>query len=132
MKPIRNVLLLSMCSMACISQCSEAADRMRAGQWDGTWTGGGRTRTTSNCMLQSDVDAINGDARAVRTYLEKIVPPEICKLKDIQLNGTQIIYTAVCTGGKENVITTNYHGDSFESVDTSGAKSAAKRVGACM
>jgi len=81
-------------------------------------------------MAQADVNAINGDAASVRAYLEKIVPPAICKLTDIHVDGSQIIYTSVCSG-KENVITTNYHGDSFESADTGGAKSSAKRVGAC-
>ena len=130
MNAFRNILTLLICGLASASLPSEAADRMRAGQWDGTWTGGGRTRATSNCMVQEDVDAINGDAKAVRSYLEKIIPPEICKLKDIQVNGPQIIYTSVCAG-KENVITTTYHGDTFESLDSTGAKSAAKRVGAC-
>jgi len=131
MKPTRNIVLLSTCLLACISQPTSAADRMRAGQWDGTWTGAGRTRTTSNCIAQDDVDAMNGDVKSVRAYLEKIIPPTICKVTDIKVNGNQITYTTVCTGAKENVITTNYHGDSFESVDTNGAKSEAKRVGAC-
>jgi len=131
MKAIRNIAVLGICAMACMAQHSEAADRMRAGQWDGTWTGAGVTRPTSNCMAQGEVDAINGNARTVRAYLETIIPPEICKVADIHVNGSQIIYTSICTGAKQNVITTTYHGDSFESVDSSGAKSVAKRVGPC-
>jgi hypothetical protein len=115
---------------ACSALSADAADRMRAGQWDGTWRGAGRTRATSNCISQADADAMNGDVPAVQAYLQKVIPPTICKVKDIKINGSQIIYTSVCSG-KENVITTNYHGDAFESVDTSGAKSEAKRVGAC-
>ena len=46
------------------------------------------------------------------------VPPSICKLSDIKLNGGQVVYTTLCTGAKENVITTTYHGDSFESADS--------------
>lgn len=130
MKAIRNIVLLSIGAMACGAQPSEAADRMRAGLWEGTWTGAGVTRATSNCMAQGDVDAINGDAASVKAYLEKIIPPSICKLTDIHIDGSRIIYTSVCSG-KQNVITTNYHGESFESVDTGGAKSSAKRVGAC-
>jgi hypothetical protein len=113
--------LLLTCVLACIALPADAADRMRAGQWDETWS----------CIAQRDADAMNGDVKSVRAYLEKIIPPTICKLTDIKVNGSQIIYTSVCTGGKENVITTNYHGDSFESVDSSGAKTEAKRVGAC-
>lgn len=104
---------------------------MRAGQWDGTWTGGGRTRVTSNCISQSDADAMNGDAKAVRAHLEKVIPASVCTLSDIKLNGDKVIYTSLCTGAKENVITTTYHGDSFESVDSSGNTSVAKRTGAC-
>lgn len=51
-------------------------------------------------------------------------------MTDIKVNVSQIVRTSLCTGMKVNAITTNYHGDSFESVDSSGAKSEAKRVGA--
>lgn len=125
-----KVLLLT-CVFACIALPADAADRVRAGQWDETWTGAGRSRSTSSCITQGDADAMNGDVKSVRAYLEKIIPPTICKVTDIRVNGSQIIYTSVCTGGKENVNTTNYHGDSFESVDTNGAKAEAKRVGGC-
>jgi hypothetical protein len=131
MKTNRRQALLLTCAFACAALPAHAADRMRAGQWDGTWTGAGRTRATSNCISQADADAMNGDVNSVRSYLQKIIPPEICKVTDIKVNGGQIIYTSVCNGGKQNVITTNYHGESFESVDTNGAKSEAKRVGAC-
>lgn len=116
--------------LACLVLPSGAADRMRAGQWEGTWVGAGRTRQTSNCMTQVDADAVNGDAKAVRGYLEKVVPPSICKISDMNINGGQLVYTALCQG-KANVITTNYHGDHFDSMDSSGAKSEAKLVGAC-
>lgn len=116
---------------ASVALPAEAADRIRAGQWVGTWTGGGRTRPTSNCITPSDADAMNGDATSIRAYLEKTIPPEICKLSDLKVNGSQITYTSLCTGGKPNIITTTYHGDSFESLDSSAAKSEAKRVGAC-
>jgi hypothetical protein len=131
MKAIRNIALLATCAMASMAQPCVAADRMRAGQWEGTWTGAGMTRPTSNCMTQGEVDAVNGDAKTVRAYLETIIPTEICKVADLHVNGSQIIYTSICTGAKENVITTTYHGDSFESVDSSGAKSVARRTGPC-
>jgi hypothetical protein len=123
-------LLLLACALACAALPAEAADRMKAGQWVGTWTGGGRTRPTSSCMTQSDVDALNGDAKSVRAYLEKVVPPTICKVTNIKVDGGRIDYTSVCSG-KENAITTTYHGDRFESLDSSGSKSEAKWVGAC-
>ena len=123
-------LLLLACALACAALPAEAADRMKAGLWVGTWTGGGRTRPTSSCMTQSDVEALNGDVKSVRAYLEKAIPPTICKLTNIKVDGGRIAYTSVCSG-KENAITTTYHGDRFESSDSSGSKSEAKWVGAC-
>ena len=125
----RNALLLVTLS-ACLGLPAEAADRMRAGQWEGTWTGGGRTRATSECVTQAQADAMNGDAGAVRAHLEKIIPAAICKVTNIKVSAGQIDYTSVCAG-KENAITTIYHGDRFESTDSGGARSEAKRVGAC-
>jgi hypothetical protein len=118
------------CVLACVALAADAADRIRPGQWVGEWTGGGRTRPTSACVTQSEADAMNGDVKSVRAQLEKVIPPEICKITNIKVSGGQITYTSVCAG-KENAITTTYHGDSFESTDSGGAKSAAKRVGAC-
>jgi hypothetical protein len=131
MQTIRYQALLLLCGAACLALPAGAADRVRAGQWEGTWTGGGSTRATSNCISQADADAINGDVKSTRAYLETVVPASICKISDIKLNGSQVVYTTLCTGAKENVITTTYHGDSFESVDSSGNKSVAKRNGAC-
>ena len=87
-------------------------------------------RPTSTCMTQSDADAINGDVKSIQAYLEKIIPPTICKVTNIKVSGGQITYTSVCAG-KENAITTTYRGDSFESTDSSGAKSQAKWAGTC-
>jgi hypothetical protein len=122
--------LLPMFAFACLVLPAHAADRMRAGQWVGATTVTGKTFTTSNCMAQRDVDAMNGDAQSVRGYLETTIPPEICKLTDIKVSSGQVIYTAVCRGAA-NVVTTTYHGNSFESTSTNGAKSEAKLVGAC-
>jgi hypothetical protein len=107
-----------------------AADRVHAGQWDGTTTFDGTTRPASTCIAQDDADAMNGDAASIRAYLEKVIPPTMCTLKDIKVDGDQVTYTSVC-GGMANTIATNYHGDRFESTNTRGAKTEAKRVGAC-
>jgi hypothetical protein len=102
-----------------------------AGQWVGTTIVGGKTYPTSSCVSQSDADAMNGDAKAVGAYLKKTIPPEICKITDVRVDGNQVIYTASCGGRASKVVTTSYHGDSSEGTDSTGGKTEAKRVGAC-
>jgi hypothetical protein len=50
---------------------------------------------------------------------------------DVKANGNQVSVTSVCASGKENVGTTTYHGDNWATVNTNGAKSQSKWVGAC-
>jgi Protein of unknown function (DUF3617) len=123
--------LLLIVVLACVALPVAATDRIRAGQWVGTTTMPGRTVPTSTCMSQSDADAMNGDAESVRAYLEKVIPPTICKLTNIKVNGGQIVYTSACGGAAESVITTSYHGGSFEGTGTNGTKTEGKWVGAC-
>ena len=131
MNTIHRRAVLAACVLACLATSAEAADRMRAGQWTGKTTIKDRSFNTSNCMTQGDVDAMNGDAKSIRTQLEKTIPPEICKLSDIKVNGSEVIYTSTCGSAAANVVTTKYHGDSFESVTSNGTKSEGKLVGAC-
>ncbi len=129
MKTNHTIFLLS--ALACLALPADAADRMRTGQWTGTTTVNTKTFNTSTCVTPSDADAMNGDAKSIRTQLEKSIPPEICKLTDIKVNGDQVIYTSTCKVGAPTVVTTNYHGNSFESTSSSGTTSVAKLVGAC-
>lgn len=131
MKTHRRAAALSACVLACIALPAIAADRVRAGQWVGSWTDGKTTRATSSCLSKADADAMNGDAKSIRTYLEKTIPPSICQLTDIKVNGDKVSYTATCGAAGVRSNTTTYHGDSMESVDSQGAKSEGKRVGAC-
>lgn len=131
MKINHHKALLLTCVIACFALPAEAADRMRAGQWTGTTTIPGRTIPNSSCISQSDADAMNGDAKSVQAYLQTIIPPAICTLSDVKVNGGQVVYTSVCGGGAPNVVTTNYHGDRSEGSSTGGAKTEAKWVGAC-
>ena len=131
MKTHCRVAALSACMLACIALPAIAADRVHAGQWVGSWTDGKTTRPTSSCMSQSDADAMNGDAKSIRAYLEKTIPPSICQLTDIKVDGSKVSYTATCGAAGASSNTTTYHGDSSESIDSKGAKSQAKRVGAC-
>src|SRR5665213_2867448 len=118
MKTNRYMTLLAMFAFAFLALPANAADRMRAVQWVGTTTTAGRTFNTSNCITQSDADAMNGDVKSIRAYLETVIPLAICKLTDITVNGGQVSYASACRVGAATVVTTAYHGDSFESADT--------------
>ncbi len=131
MKTHRFARLLAALAFVSLAFPANAADRMRAGQWSGTTTTGGRTFNTSNCITQGNADAMNGDANSIRTYLEAVIPPAICRLTNIRAIGGQVSYASTCRVGAATVVTTTYHGDSFESVDTKGTKSSGKRIGAC-
>jgi hypothetical protein len=129
-RPARLRVLLAMCAAAVVLP-AEAADRMRPGQWVGTTVAGGRTFATSSCISQADADAMNGDAKSVQGYLEKIIPAESCKISSVKVDGSKIVYSAACGGRPPRVVTTIYHGSSSEGSDSSGSKTDGKLTGAC-
>jgi hypothetical protein len=134
MKTNRYLTSLSTLVFIFLGLSAQAADRMRAGQWVGTTTVGGKTYPTSSCVSLSDAAGMNGDAKAVKAYLETIIPPQICKITDVKADGNQVIYTASCSGGAAKTVktvTTSYYGDRSEGTDTTGSKIEAKLVGAC-
>jgi hypothetical protein len=130
MNTISRVALFSTCVLACVALPTGAADRVRAGQWDMTLDVNGKTMARSLCMPKSDADAMNGDVNSIRAYVEKSAVPPGCNVTDVKVNGGQVVVTSVCAG-KENVGTTTYRGDSFESTNSNGTKAQAKWVGAC-
>jgi hypothetical protein len=130
----RYLTSLSMLVFIGLTLSAQAADRVRAGQWVGTTIIGGKTFSTSSCVSQNDAAGINGDAKAVKAYLETIIPPQICKISDVRADGNQVVYTASCSGGAaktEKTVTTSYYGDRSEGTDTTGSKIEARLVGAC-
>jgi hypothetical protein len=131
MKINRYLNLLPMLVITLLALPTNAADRMRAGQWVGTTVIGGRTIPNSSCISKGDADAMNGNAKEVQAYLEKVIPPSICKITDVKADGGQIIYTASCGALPPRVITTSYHGDSSAGTDSIGTKTEAKLMGAC-
>jgi len=131
MQTNRYLRSLSVLVFIGIALSAQAADRVRAGQWVGTTIVDGKTYPTSSCISQRDAAGINGDAQAVKAYLETIIPPEICKITDVKADGNQIVYTASCRGAASKTVTTSYHGDHSEGTDTTGSKIEAKLVGAC-
>jgi hypothetical protein len=122
--------LLGLC-FVCLALLAQAADRIHPGHWVGTTVVGGRTFPSSSCISQADADAMNGDAKSVQGYLEKIIPAEVCKITSVNVDGSKIIYSVVCGGQPSRVITTIYHGTSSEGIDSSGAKTEGKLVGPC-
>jgi hypothetical protein len=134
MKPHRYLASLFLLMLIGLGLSGQAVDRVRAGQWAGTTTVGGKTYETSTCMSPSDAAAMNGDARAIKSYLETIIPPEICVLTDIKADGNKVIYTASCNAGTVKTVktvTTLYYGNRFEGTDSVGGKAQARLVGAC-
>ncbi|HEX7442189.1 MAG TPA: DUF3617 family protein [Caldimonas sp.] len=131
MKPNHDLAVLSVLVFTCLALPADAADRMRPGQWVGTTVVGGRTYPTSSCISQGDADAMNGDAKSVQAYLEKTIPPQICKITEVKVDGGKVVYSASCGGRPAKVITTAYHGDSSEGTDSTGAKTDGKLIGAC-
>ncbi len=127
----RYSIIFSMLLFASLGLTALAADRVRPGQWVGTTVVGGKTYPTSSCISLSDANALNGDAKAVQGYLEKTIPPEICKITNVKVDGGQIVYTASCGAGGSKVVTTSYHGDGFEGTDSTGGKTEAKLAGPC-
>jgi hypothetical protein len=127
----RSAVILSLLLFASLSITARTADRVRPGQWVGTTVVGGKTYPTSSCLSQSDATALSGDAKAVKAYMETVIPPEICAISDVKVDGAKIVYTASCGKGGSKVVTTSYYGDHSEGTDSTGGKTDAKLVGPC-
>lgn len=128
----------SACSRTLVVLCAifaapagHAGDRMRPGLWVGTTVAGGKTYPSTSCISPADASAINGDARSVQGYLEKIIPVESCAVSGVKVDGGKVTYAATCGGQPARVVTTVYRGTSFEGTDSSGSKTEAKLTGAC-
>ena len=128
MHPDRRIILLLSCLLALLALPTQAVDRMRAGQWEISMNQDGKVTTFSECLPPADADYINGDAASLRAGMEKKLQGA-CKVTDVKANGGQVVMTLACSG-QESTTTTNYHGDSYDSV-SSGMTIKAKRLGAC-
>jgi len=127
----RKIRLVLSCTVALLALPASAADRVHAGEWETTLILGARTVTKSICITQADADALNGDAKSIRTFVDKVNQGTNCKVDDIKVDGNQVIVTSTCGDGKQRVGTTTYHGDTSESVTSNGLKSQSKRLGPC-
>jgi hypothetical protein len=123
--------LLCFCVLVLASLPATSANRVQPGQWETTMNMAGQEVTKSTCLTQADADAINGDAQSIRAYADKLNAPVGCKVTDVKADGNQVTVKSVCQSGRENVGTTTYRGNSFETVNTNGVRAQAKRVGDC-
>ena len=128
---VKSKILFAMCLSAGLAAPAQGADRVRAGQWEVNLGMAGRSITQSTCLAQADADAINGDAKSVRQYAERVSAKVGCKVSDVKVDGNRVTVTSVCASGKESIGTTTYHGDTYEAVNSNGTTSRAKWVGAC-
>ncbi len=126
-----SLLIVSTLLVASLGVTALVAERVRPGQWVGTTVVAGKSYATSSCVSPTDALALNGDAKAVQGYLERIIPPEICKITDVKVDGGQIVYTASCVKAGSKVVTTAYHGDHSEGSDSTGGTTEARLVGPC-
>lgn len=122
---------LTICSAAVLALPAHAAQRVRAGQWQVSMEIAGRTLVRPMCLTQADADAINGDAASIKAYSEPHNAKAGCKVLDVKIDGQQVTVRSVCANGKENVGTTTYHGDRYETTHSGGVKSQGKWLGAC-
>ena len=109
---------------------AHAADRARAGLWQGEVTFEGQTTTQIVCMSQADANAINGDVASIRAYVERVNGPAGCTVKDVQVAGARVVTTTSCSG-QTSVNTMTYHGDTMESETSDGGKSTSRWIGPC-
>jgi hypothetical protein len=116
--------------VVCCAVDMSAANRVRAGLWETTVTVAGTTATDSACLTEPDAAAINGDVASIRAMTDKTNEMIHCKTTNVVINGNQVVVTSLC-GGKENVSTTTYHGESLDTVNTIGVKVHSRWVGAC-
>ena len=122
-------------TLTAVSLC--AADRMRVGQWELVSTGGGQTRTHKACVGAAEAGAANGDAKASRAFVEKMLPAS-CKFTDYKVEGDSITSTMACGSTTVHSVS-RYHGDTYDSeskTTVGGGKEAlshvnAKRIGDC-
>ena len=109
---------------------ANAADRVRAGQWETTVGEGARAHVMKSCLSAADAAAMNGDEHAFRAVLEKALGDGACAVKSLRLSGNVVVAENQC-GPKAFTSTTTYHGDSYEQTSTLGSKASARRLGDC-
>jgi hypothetical protein len=139
LKRMSALLTLSVGSLAPIAVPSlQAAERMRAGQWEITSTSDGQSRTNTHCDSAARVKDANGSAEEVQASLEKGAAKLHCTVEDLKVGTDSISYRYVCPQTTTTSVTT-YHGDTFDSQVTSkgaaggehASHTTGRRLGEC-
>ncbi|MGA9798088.1 MAG: DUF3617 family protein [Terriglobales bacterium] len=120
-----------------VATSAQAAERMKSGQWENTFTAAGQSRTSSKCVTPQEVKAINGTPAEVRAEVEEKSAAGSCSVENFKMEGDVVSYTTNCAG-TSTTETTSYHGDTFEMVmstkgapDNATAHAKGRRLGAC-
>ena len=132
---IAPVLLPGMLTFLFTSMSAQAVDRVHAGQWETVLTtkAGNSSPATISCLTASEAAFLNGDAAALRKHVEESMAKNTrgrCKVTDLQVKGNAIAVTTAC-GSNHSVVTTTYHGETYEAVSTAGTTIRGRRLGAC-
>jgi hypothetical protein len=97
----------------------QAADRMRAGNWENTVTAAnGQTATRNACLTAHDAAMSNGSPEVIRAETEKAIAKSGCKLKDFSIDDKSKTETMVCGDDSIHNETTFHGGESFETTTT--------------
>src|SRR4051794_13796126 len=98
-------LVAGVVSALIITMSAAAADRVRAGQWETTMTvGQGKPAVTTHCITSSEAGLMNGDAAALRKYVEESTAQKTkgrCAVRSVVVEGNRTIVTIAC--GKTEV-----------------------------
>jgi hypothetical protein len=115
----------------------KAAERMKSGQWELTFTAAGQSHTSTKCATPEEVKAINGTPAEVRAEVEEKTKAGNCSVENFKMEGDVVSYTTNCAG-TSTTETTSYHGDTFEMVmstkeapDGATAHAKGRRLGVC-
>src|SRR5450631_75703 len=130
MKSSRATAVVLTMMLALSTTFARAADRVHPGLWEITIGDGALGKVTRSCVTAAHAVVANLDDKAFQEHLAKPSGENGCVVKDVKVSGNQVTIDAVCDG-QQNVISTTYHGESYDQVNSNGMKVRAKRIGAC-
>jgi Protein of unknown function (DUF3617) len=127
---VGTLLVLPIAFLALSVASTQAADRVRAGEWEITIGDGAPGTGMKSCVTATHASVANADDKTFQESLVKSAAEVGCTVKEVKVSGNQVTINSVCDG-QQNINTTTYHGDWYEQVNSNGVKVIAKRIGAC-